>query len=217
MINHVATQLALRNKALSLSVCTTGSATLVATTTGYTRASGSFVTDGFVIGLEITPTGFASNPVSVIQSVTATTITVADARTAEASGAARTLAVKLPASRAWESVAFTPVTGKPYIEERYIPGPMSLNAFGPTAMLEASPMYQLRVYVPQNSGISADGKYADAIITHFAPSTEMTVGSDTLFVRADVSTYRGQRMIADGGWSVIPVTIPCRIYPSNSI
>ena len=58
---------------------TTGSTSLSATATGYARASGSFVTNGFVVGQEITASGFtnaANNGRSTITAVTATTITV---------------------------------------------------------------------------------------------------------------------------------------------
>jgi hypothetical protein len=60
-------------------VFTTGTATLQATATGYTRASGSFITDGFLVGLPITASGFANpanNGSSVITAVTATALTV---------------------------------------------------------------------------------------------------------------------------------------------
>lgn len=60
-------------------IFTTGTATLQATATGYTRTSGSFITDGFLEGLPITVTGFANpanNGPAVITAVTATTLTV---------------------------------------------------------------------------------------------------------------------------------------------
>jgi hypothetical protein len=75
---------------------TTGSQTLSATATGYARATGSFVTNGFAIGDEITASGFATaanNGRSVVTAVTATTIDVTKTggTVAEAAATARTL------------------------------------------------------------------------------------------------------------------------------
>src|SRR5687768_14914975 len=58
---------------------TTGSTTLEATATGYRRAAGSFVTNGFKIGQQVTASGFATaanNGRSTIIAVTATDLTV---------------------------------------------------------------------------------------------------------------------------------------------
>lgn len=66
-------------------------ATLAATTTGFTRASGSFITDGFVNGMWLTPSGFSDNQISLITNVTALAITVAEPRLAEGSAAGRNL------------------------------------------------------------------------------------------------------------------------------
>ena len=59
---------------------TTGnSATLSATATGYARTSGSFITNGFAVGQEVTATGFTNpenNGTSRITAVTATALTV---------------------------------------------------------------------------------------------------------------------------------------------
>jgi Domain of unknown function (DUF4397) len=58
---------------------TTGSTSLSATATGYARAAGSFLTNGFKIGQQITASGFtnaANNGRSTITAVTATTLTV---------------------------------------------------------------------------------------------------------------------------------------------
>lgn len=60
-------------------IFTTGTATLQATATGYSRSSGSFIADGFLEGLPITATGFANpanNGPSVITAVDTTTLTV---------------------------------------------------------------------------------------------------------------------------------------------
>lgn len=219
MIDHTAYHLACRAKALTLTVATTGSITQEATATGYARATGSYLTDGFAVGQQITDiSGFTQTSACVIIGVTATTIAVEGGRTVQASGAGRTLTVGLPASRSWENVEFTPTTGTPYVEEQYVPGPTALEAFGPNGMIVARPMYVLHVYVKSNTGISGDGKYADKLITLFAPGTAITLASgDDFSVRADAGPYRGQRTNPATGWSMVPVNVPLEVITSNSI
>lgn len=221
MIDHFSIQVALRTRALTLAVVSTGSASLSATATGYARAAGSFVTDGLAAGMEVTPSGFASNPVSTITDVQPLTITVADARTVEGAAGSRTLAVGLPLARTWENkkpAADPPVQGKPYVVEQYLPGAppkqITLGAFGD---LELQPMYALRIHVPADKGFEAASRYADAIARLFTPRTAIAVGSDVLRVRSDSGPYRGQLLQSSPGFAVVPITIPCWIRTPNSI
>ena len=76
---------------------TTGAASLSATATGYARSAGSFVTNGFAVGQQITASGFtnpANNGTSVITAVTATSLTVSKtpATVVETAAAGRTIA-----------------------------------------------------------------------------------------------------------------------------
>lgn len=81
---------------------TTGSISMAAVAPNqYTRAAGSFVTDGFQVGDEITATGFATsgnNGRGVITAVAALTLTldVDHVLTADGAGAGRTLATQDP-------------------------------------------------------------------------------------------------------------------------
>ena len=118
MIDHYAAQKALRVKLLTLSVATTGSVQISATATGYERATGSFLTDGFLSGMEVGGTGFgetANNAKKTLSSVTALTMTCPNT-SVEAVGA-RTLDVGLPATRAWENINVEPARGSTWIEE----------------------------------------------------------------------------------------------------
>jgi hypothetical protein len=221
-IDHTAIQIACRVKLLTLSVCTTGSTTLAATATGYSRAAGSFLTDLFAPGMEITPAGFTTNTVDTITAVTALTLTTRNARTAEASASGRTISVGLPASIAAENKAFTPVGGVPYVEEQYIPGPEMVSTDGGQGLLELRPMYSPRVYVPANNGILADSRYADAIRALFKPCTVLTLptgsSGDWCEVRKDTAPYRGQRAPSvTAGWSCIPITIPLKATTLSTV
>lgn len=213
MVDHSVIQLALRVKLLTLSVATTGSVSLSATTTGYARATGSFLADGFAQGMEITPSGFAANPVDTIVAVSALSIVTRNARSAESAASGRSLTVGLPSGRAWENVTYTPVTGTPYMEEQYLPGPAGFDSDGYAGLLALAPMYSPRIYTPADTGVSGDGRYADAIARLFAPGTAMALSSgDTLIVRNNPAPFRGQRFpSATPGWSCVPVTIPLQV------
>src|SRR6185503_14232379 len=105
MIDTTAATLALRNRAIGLVVCTTGSTSLSATTTGYHRAAGSFITDGFQPGMETLPSGWSvtgNNARCVITQVTASDLTIDGGRSVEAAGSGKTIAVGLPGIRIWE-------------------------------------------------------------------------------------------------------------------
>jgi hypothetical protein len=76
---------------------TTGTVSLSATATGYARTAGSFVTDGFAVGQQVTASGFtnsANNGSSVVSAVTATALTVTKTpvTAAEATAAGRSIA-----------------------------------------------------------------------------------------------------------------------------
>lgn len=219
MISHTAALIALRTQALTLSVCTTGSATLTATTTGYSRADGgSFITDGFAVGMEITPTGFSANTVDVLTGVTATTLTTRNARAAETAGAGRTIAVTLPALRAWENVDFTPTTGRWYVDEDYLPGPAEQITLGAYGAIETLPQYVLKLYGTSNAGATALYKVADALLALFAPRRSLTLSTgDTIAVRTSPAPYRGQLLPSDSGWSLVTITVPLRSRSANTI
>ena len=217
MINHYLIQKALRAKLLTLTVCTTGSVQISATATGYARASGSFLTDGFVPGLEVAGTGFvpANNANKTLTGVTALTLTC-PGNSVEAAGT-RTITAGLPSDRAWENVVFNPTTGTPFVEEVYLPGPMEAMTLGALGQLEVLPIYAPKIFVPAGSGVGAARSYADALLTLFAPRTSLTVTGHTVTVGAVPAPYSGQLLQGLPGWAVIPVTIPLRVRTANSI
>ncbi len=218
MIDDEVIHLALRARALTLSLATTGATTLAATAAGYSRTAGSFVTDGFAVGQEVTPAGFTATAVGTITAVAALALTINGGRTLETSASGRTLSVGLPADRSWENIAFSATTGKPYISEQYIPGPSSQVTMGPLGEIEYTGLYQLQINVPANTGISADGKYGKGLLALFPPRLAITLSTgDVLRVRSDTNPYRGQRRQPVPGWSMIPVTIPFRLRTLNSI
>lgn len=232
MYDEVMVQLALRAKAQTLSVATTGSTLLSATSTGFSRATGSFVADGFYPGMWFTRTGFATNTPGVVTGVTATDLTVTlflityssgvqtvsnPAMTVESAASGRTIAVPLPAMQSYENVAFQPTAGVPWVEEQFIPGPASQVTIGPLGELEALPMYALYVNVPAETGLTVK-RYVNALRTLFAPRTAIPLANgDVLRVRSDTGPYAGQLQQGQPGFAVQPLTIPLRIRTANVI
>lgn len=214
-------QVAMRERLLTLAVCTTGSVTLSATATGYARAAGSFLADGFRAGMAITTaTGFTvpgnnATP-KIITGVADLTLSCAGT-VAEASDVGRVLAVGLPTDRAWENDDFQPQTGRPFIEEQFPSGPTAQVTVGPGGDWEFEPLYIVSIFVPYNSGFAAAAKYADALLIHFAPRTAIPIGNDFLRVRHDVGPFRSQLLRDENGFSFISVSIPIRLRTPNVI
>jgi hypothetical protein len=217
-VDHTAVHLALRARLLTLEVCTTGTTTLEAVAAGYQRASGSFVTDGFAVGMEVTPTGFTQTTVGVITAVTATLLTISGGRTVEASGAGRSLAVTVPGVRAWPNVRVAPVVGRPYLEEEYVPGTSRVRTFpAASGSLEDTGLYVLRWYAPAETGLQALTQPADAVLALFKGGTALAVAAGlTCRVRTDPAPFRSAVRAAAAGWAVVTITIPWRLDYLNT-
>ena len=221
MISSSVSRVALRAPALALSVCTTGSASLSASAAGYGRSAGSFVTDGFLVGMEVAVTGFsvsANNVPAVITGVSALALTINGGRTIEAESAGRTISVGLPALRAWENVTMTRIPGRWYVEEEFLSGPAHQITLGPLGQVETLPLYVLKIYGVANTGPAALDAVTDALLTAYAPRTALLLStSDSLTVRTNPAPYAGQLLQADPGWAVVVLTVPCRARSANTI
>lgn len=219
-VDHLAMQLAMRARALTLSVATTGSTSLSATADGYERAAGSFLTDGFAPGMEVTGTGFtnaANNAAKTLTKVTALAMECAGCVVEAA--ATRTITVGLPAGRAWENLHFDPTAEVPYVREQYLPGPSTQLTLGDEGQLEVTPMYVLTLYGIGNTDIGSIRGYVDALLGHFKPGTTLTLASgDELRVRRDLAPFAGQLVPREDapGWAIVPVTIPFRLRTANT-
>jgi hypothetical protein len=205
-VNHLHALLALRKVLLSTVVSTTGATTLSATGNGFVRTTGSFVEDGFVVGMEVVPSGFTSNTPGVIRHVTATDITLEGVRQVEAAGSNRRLTVGVPLLRGWENQELTPLAGQWYIEEDYIPGPVNGVSLG---QKEHLPMYVLRLSGLAGKGVSALYRVADAILASFPPKLAMPMEDGfPLRVSSDTAPYRGQVLSSGPGRADVAITIP---------
>ncbi len=220
MIDTHTLQLALRTKALTLSVASCSGVDLSADGTRYTRASGSFLTDGFSIGMEVLGAGFSeaqNNPRNTVTDLTATILTVDATLTTEAAGSGKTLTVGMPIGRAWENISFEPTTGDPWVAEELLPGPTRQITVGPLGTLETRLLYRLEVHAVEGKGVGAANRYADSLLTLFAPRTAITFGTETARVRTDVGPFRGQLLRRRPGYATVPVTFPLEIRSANTI
>ena len=219
MIDSEAAHLALRNRLLGTSVATTGSTSLAATALGFSRASGSFITDGFRRGMEVVGTGFSSanNTASVITQVTAQFLTISGGRTAQASTAGRTLAVSVPTGRSWENVEFSPTTGFPYISEQFVPAPGRLIGVADGGTLEQTGLYVITYFGLADTDYGAIRRVMDAWAAKYTPGTSLTVGSDALRIRGDTSVWAGQIIPLDNGYASCQLTVPWRAWTASTI
>ena len=209
MINHHDVLLKCRNQLLTTQAATTGSTTLVATENGFTRSAGDFVADGFVSGMEVKPAGFTDNSAGLISTVTSTTITLRGTRAAQPSGSGRTLSVEIPELRGWSNLEVDPITDRWYIEEEYLPGPSRQTSVGTLGDMDHLPVYLTRLFSPQNIGVSALSKLADAILDTFAPRYAMTLADGNILrVRSNPGPERSQVLRDDDGFAYTLVTIP---------
>lgn len=188
-----------------------------ATATGYARQTGSFLTEGFYVGEEITPLGFTTNTVDTIKGVTALTLTTTNARAVETALAGRSISVKFPALHALENNEFKPVAGHPYVEEDFVPATSTLLGARNGGYVYDTGLYVLKIFGLPKVGVSALRKTGDALKALFAPGTALVAGSSTVRVRTDTSTQTGQIIPLTNGFSVLVLTIPWRAESINAV
>lgn len=219
MLDTSAATLALRNQALTLLVCTTGPQTLTATATGYSRPSGSFVSDGFADGMEFVPAGFTDNTPRIIESVSALTIVTTTPVTAQSSGAGRSLSVALPLIRAFGNRRdFKRIDGRPYIEEEFVPGGSGLiSAPAQGGIVQEDGLYIIKWYGLEGKGELGIRRCTDALKALFVPGVTLVAGGVTLRVRTDTTVKSGQILPQGNGWAVCSVTVPWWAMSNNVV
>jgi hypothetical protein len=230
MIDETATTLALRNRALAVVVATTGVTSIAATSTGFTRAAGSFVTDGFAVGMELLAAGFATagnNGYKVVTSVSALALGVASLTTmaTEAAGGNESLIAGLPEGRAFDNVAFDPQSfaGRPYVEEDFLPGPSGLLGQRNGGLVTETGLYVLKLYGLSGKDVAAIRKTINALKALYAIGTQLTAGAHVLHVGTlnagptSGGPYAGQILPQGDGRSVCALTVPWYALSINSI
>ena len=209
----------LRVRLLTLSVISPPAASLAVTGKTFVRTIGSFLDDRFAPGMEIIGAGMddpANELPAIVTAVTISVLSVNRILVAESDGPGKSFTAGLPSRRSWENDVFTPDQGFPFVEEEYLPGPTEQITLGPGGLIEAEPMYVVRVHVPENTGPEAANLYGDALVSLFAPRTAISLDNgDVLRVRASPGPFRTQLLELKPGWATVPVTIPLRIRTTN--
>lgn len=211
MMDETLGLLALRAPALALSIATTGSATLSATSTGFARTAGSFVTDGFRVGMEVKPAAFSSNAYGVVTSVSALALGIAGGRTVEAAGAGRSIVAGLPEGRQWENVAFSRTSGRVYIAEEFVPANAALwTAPRDHGRVEETGLYKLQWHGLTGYGPEGIRDAISALKQLYRPGLGLGTLADgtSLRVGANPGPYSGGLLRIEGGWTALVLTIP---------
>jgi|GEM_PF-2062885 len=216
MLDHIEVRNAFRLRAETVVVSTTGPTTLSATPAGFVRPLGSFLTDGFAPGMEILPAGFnvANNAPAVIESVTATTMTITGGRAAQVALAGRSVVSGLPLARQWENTQ-TPYLNapgvRPYVSEQWVPATFSLLSF-PAAGgdVEESGLYILTWFGLANKGILAIRRGVKALKAKFTPGTVLLASGNAVRVWGNPGVLEGQLIPLENGYVSCQLTIPWR-------
>jgi len=217
VLDHRLAQQAIEARLRTVVVVTTGAQTLSASATGYARTTGSFLTDGFAPGMEVTPTGFTQTDVGMVIGVTDLALEIEGGRTLQGAGAGRTLSVGIPTLQAWENMAFEPQTGRPFVEGDYVPATTQLLSC-PSAggTVEETGLYVTRWYGLAGTGLLALSRAASALLALFPPGGTLTLANGSaLRWRENPGPWRGQARPDLPGWAVVTVTIPWRSYTTN--
>lgn len=199
---------ALESRLASTIVATTGSASISATATGYARAAGSFVSDGFKVGDTVKGSGFsnsANNGYGIITAVSALSMTVDVDRTAEAAGT-RTLDVVMPEKRKYEGQKVEHVPSRPMVRAAVVPVSAPLVAFGDTlGLVRHQGIFAIDFYEPVDDGfgLARVERLAQAARVRFRIGTGMT--QDGFLVR--VENVRTNPIVERPEYLQKPVTV----------
>lgn len=213
MLDHILAREAFRIRLQTLVVATTGTTTLAATTAGFTRASGSFVDDGFAAGMEIVPAGFTDNSVAIVKDVSALTLTIEGTRAAQTSASGRSLTVGLPADKQWQGtqtpVSTAPAT-RPKIIEQWVPGTSADDG----AMVDTG-FYVVTWNALANRGIKAVFTQMQKMRDLFPPGQYFFVGDDQIRVTGNPAPNFTQPVTTDNGYESSTLRIPWRAVTTN--
>jgi len=198
----------LRERLLATVVATTGVTTLGSNLNGFVRLDGSFLADGFRVGMEVQPSGFVDNEPTVIEWLDDTTMVVSTELTAEVAAAGRSLTVGIPSIRSWDNIEVDLVEGLWHVEEDFIPGPKSKATLSMRGQIHHQPMYVLRLYGIAGTGVDALYRVGDAILSQFAPGSALPMSDGSaLRVSTEMAPFYGQITYYENQ-PVLTITIP---------
>lgn len=215
MVDDLNLMLALRNRLRTIQAVVTGPISLSSGVSGYTRTTGSFVADGFKVGMEVASLGFPVDRSSVIIEVTDLTLGLDVSPPTVAAAGGRQLIVGLPTRRAWDGVPFDPTSKQWYVETDYIPGPVARATLSRVGQVQAEPIYVVKLYGLSGTGSSAIMRIATAVLKQFPANLDILVtDGHVIRVKSDPAPYSSQMIAQDANHVYISVTIPAWVRSS---
>ncbi|MBP7548674.1 MAG: hypothetical protein KA761_00190 [Gemmatimonadaceae bacterium] len=207
---HTAMRAALRARLTSL-VVTSATANLTPSGYTYSRAAGSFVDDGFVVGDHINVTGLAStaNGRSRVRKVEAATLTID--RAVSGAQAIGTIVATVPALVAWEATPFVPTVGVPYVAEQMRPIGSAPAAVGSSGIERVEVLYAVNVFGPTGEGPLPAERLAGAIMQWFKPGARLVAGEHEVVVMKVARTA----IVPDAAWINVPVQVTAVAYSNR--
>jgi len=216
MINHLLVNAALKARGLGLSVVTTGPVKLGSTVEGYTRTAGSFVDDGFTVGMEVTPS-FGDQTPSYITKLTDTLMTMHGGRATMSPGNGRSLRVLLPPLIAFDNESITPIQGRWYVEGEYSPSTSQLRTVTASRGFgDATGEYFWRLYGIADTGLDAFAAMTTALLKLYPPGAVLPVDATTAVHIGNLpAPWASSVQPDDPGFAVVTVTIPWFVQFTN--
>jgi hypothetical protein len=149
---------------------------LAASATGYVRASGSFVADGFRPGDTVRPDGFADTRPAIVLAVSDLALVVDRDVTPEAAPPAASLAVILPERRRFEGQPFVRPKNKPWLRAGLRPAAAPLVAFGGGGLVRQEGAFVVELFEPVDAGrgLARIERLAAGLRARFAPGQRLS-------------------------------------------
>jgi len=114
-------------------------------------------------------------------------------------------------SVAWENIAFTPLTGVPYLRPALLPGEPTQAEIGTAGANRHTGIYQISIYAPTGAGLAAINALRDGLIDHFKRGTTLAYSGLTIRVE---KAFTGPTM-QETDWLHIPISIRYRVDTAN--
>ena len=103
----------------------------------------------------------------------------------------------------YEGVAYTPVTGRPYLSARLLAYTRTNAGFGPDCVMSETGSYQISVNWPSGEGRPAAGAVADQIVAAFPRALALQAGAQVV----SILYTSAAPSIQSGDWLTIPVVV----------
>ena len=212
--------LAFRARIANLIVAqTSGEHNLSSLVDGYERGSGSFLADGFHVGMEVTVSGFTNHQPAVIREVTAGRIKTFTAVAAQSAASGRSMRVTFPSRVGWENTLVQPLLHRHFAEVDNV-GQPSVYLAGPAAngRREDRGVYVVRWYGVANTGARGLRLCVDALAALFTVGTSFATAAGSIVrVRGDAGPSISQAQNRPAGFALLTLSIPWRRYAANAV